>query len=222
MNVKKYSEIVRNRRSITNFEQYDKLVDYLISAGWAVVLQGTNEQPKFSPRKDFFDYSHCGFQSPTNDLFLYSGCDFAIVGKTGPELYALICDKPVLQLNYSELSQLVPFKKSRYFPKKIKYNNEQFLSWRDYIKNPIFFNVGAMSIFENDIQYLDLDEDEIILATEEFISLIKGPNEKWLQYSELQLEYLSMLHPAHLDAYSVKAIPCDVYLKKFNGELNEK
>ena len=142
INIKDYSSKNENIRSIQNYERYNVLIDHLINKGYSVVLQGKGEQPHFSPRKGFFDYAHSIFQSIENDFLLFSGCEFYVSSKTGAEWYGLICDKPILGLNYTELSSMQPCIRFRFFPKRVKNEVGKYLSWREFLTHPVYFQMG--------------------------------------------------------------------------------
>lgn len=220
INVKDYYNETRNIRQIAHYERYDVLIDYLINKGYFVVLQGKGEQPYFKPREGFVDYAHGVFQSPENDLLLYSGSEFFVSSKTGAEMYGLLCDKPVLGLNYTELCAMQPNVRFRFFPKHLKDESGKYLSWRTFLTHPAYFQLGRILSTQEKIEFVEMEEHEIIAALEEFLQLLPEPREQWLNYSSRQREFKQMLHPGHLDLYSISGVPCDAYLKEeFNVEL---
>ena len=214
INIKDYSNKTQNIRRIHHFERYNVLIDYLINKGYYVVLQGTGEQPYFSPREGFIDYAHSPFQSVENDLLLFSGCSFYVASKTGAEWYGLVCNKPVLGLNYTELSSMQPSSKFRFFPKRVKDKTGKYLSWRAFLTHPVYFQLGQSLPTQETFEFVEMEEHEIIEAVEEFIQLLYKPREEWLNYSLLQSEFKQMLHPGHLELYHIKGVPCEAYLKE--------
>ena len=218
INVKDYCNKNRNIRQIEHYERYDVLIDYLINKGYSVVLQGRGEQPYFKSREGFVDYAHGVFQSPKNDVLLFSGCEFFISSKTGAENYGLLCDKPVLGLNYTELCAMQPNRRLRYFPKRIKDERGKYLSWRTFLTHPAYFQLGSVLSTQKRVEFVEMEECEIIAALDEFLQLLPRPREQWLNYSLLQKEFKQMLHPGHLDLYYSSGVPCEVYLKEeFNA-----
>ncbi len=213
LNVKDYFNETRNIRRIRHYERYNVLIDYLINKGYSVVLQGTGEQPYFKSREGFIDYAHSGFQSAENDLLLFGGCEFFVSSKTGAEMYGLLCDKPVLGLNYTELCAMQPNIRFRFFPKHIKDKKGQYLSWRTILTHPVYFQLGNNFPTQEKLEFVEMGEDEIIAALEEFLQLLSKPREQWLNYSLGQSEFKQMLHPGHLDIYHISGVPCDVYIK---------
>lgn len=220
INVKDYYNEIRNIRQIEHYERYNVLIDYLINKGYSVVLQGKGEQPYFKLREGFIDYAHSIFQSPENDLLLFCGCEFFVSSKTGAEMYGLLCDKPVLGLNYTELCAMQPNIRFRFFPKRVKDERGNYLSWRTFLTHPAYFQLGRMLSSKEKIQFVEMEEDEIIAALDEFLQLLPKPREQWLDYSSRQREFKQMLHPGHLDLYYISGVPCEIYLKeKFNAEV---
>ncbi|MFH1246122.1 MAG: TIGR04372 family glycosyltransferase [Candidatus Omnitrophota bacterium] len=214
INVKDYFHETVNLRRIRHFERYNVLIDYLINKGYSVVLQGKSEQPYFKSRKGFIDYAHGVFQSPENDLLLFCGCEFFVSSKTGAESYGLLCDKPVLGLNYTELCTMQPNIRFRFFPKRIKDENGKYLSWRTVLTHPVYFQVGRILSTQEKIEFVEMEEHEIIASLEEFLQLLLKPREQWLNYSLQQREFKQMLHPGHLDLYYISGVPCEAYLNE--------
>jgi len=216
INCKDYRNKSQNIRTITQPERYNALIDFLISLGFSVVIQGRAEQPLFVPRKNLIDYSKSPFASIENDLILYSGCDFGILSKTGAEVFGTVCNVPILGLNYTELCSMQPNLKFRYFPKRI-WNNKlhRFVTWREQLNSPCFFDLGKRS-YHPDLEYLELEESELIDATQEFIKLLTLPEEGWLNYTVNQNEFKKELTPLHLDIFLIKGAPCEAYFRDWN------
>jgi len=214
INVKDYSNKIQNIRRIAHFERYNVLIDYLIDKGYSVVLQGQREQPFFSPRKGFIDYAHSKFQSAENDLLLFGGCEFYVSSKTGAEWYGLVCDKPVLGLNYTELSSMQPCSRLRFYPKRVRNKEGSYLLWREFLKHPLYFQLGQSLPTQETFEFVEMEEHEIIAAVEEFLQLLQKPREQWMNYSSLQADFKKMLHPGHLDLYHISGLPCEAYLKE--------
>jgi putative glycosyltransferase (TIGR04372 family) len=213
INSKKYINDIQNSRRIHNFQRYDFLINHLISLGYKVILQGSSEQPIFQPREGFIDYAHSSYQSIENDLLIYSNCTFAISSKSGNEMYPLIFNKPILGLNYVELLSMQPNKKFRFYPKHIKDNSGRYLTWKEYLKHPIYFQLGKMSPVSEAFSYEEMCVDELISAVEEFIPLVENKSNDWLKYTKAQRRFRNELHPGHLDLFHISGVPCDSYLR---------
>lgn len=141
-----------------------------------------------------------------------------VTGKSGPENFAMTCNIPILGLNYVELPSMQAALKMRFFPKHIKNKKTgRYLSWKELITTPLFFDIGAKK-FDDQVEYLDLEAEEMMTALEEFLSLVPKPAQDWLNYTERQSAFKKTLTPLHLDLYSIKGAPCDCYLSspKFN------
>lgn len=214
LNVKDYSNETRNIRRIRHYERYNVLIDYLINKGYVVVLQGKGEQPLFRSREGFIDYARSVFQSAENDLLLFCACEFFVSSKTGAEMYGLLCDKPVLGLNYTELCNMQPNIRFRYFPKRVKDERGKYLSWRIFLTHPAYFHLGRILSTQEQIAFVEMEEHEIIASLEEFLQLLPKPREQWLNYTWRQSEFKKMLHSGHLDLYYISGVPCEVYLKE--------
>ena len=213
INVKDYGDLNQNSRRIFFPQRYNILIDHLIEAGFTVVLQGAGEQPHFSPRNGFVDYAHSSFQSPENDLALFNGCEFFVSSKSGTEWYALICDKPILGLNYTELTSMQPSVRFRFFPKRIRDESGNILPWQSVLSDPVYFQLGRTSPSYKKFQIVEMEEFEIVAALDEFLQLLPLPRDKWLCYSPLQTDFKNLTHAGHLDLFYISGVPCDAYLK---------
>ncbi len=214
LNCKTYKEKGTYRKRIQYPERYNCLIDYLIEKDFSIVIQGREEQPLLKERDGLIDYSKSGLCSIENDLALYSGSHFAITSKTGPESFCTVCNTPLLGLNYSELQSVIPNAKLRFFPKYTKSKRQdRYLSWKEALSSPSFFDI-ANHIYDPDIEFHDLEEEDLLAAVEEFLPLLSQPDEKWLEYTPEQKEFKNFLNPLHLDLYDVKGVPCNVYLKQ--------
>lgn len=213
VNCKDYTNKFQNRRRVLFPERYNSVIDLLIANGYTVVIQGRSEQPRFDFRKGLVDYSKSDFCSAENDLILYSRCEFGIMSKTGAEIFSSIYNVPVLGLNYVELCSMPPHLRFRFFPKHLWDRRRKcFLDWRSVLHDSSFFDIGKRN-YNLDLDYIELEENELINATEEFLSLISKPTEKWLEYTPSQLDFKNELIPLHLDLYSIKGVPCEAYLQ---------
>jgi putative glycosyltransferase (TIGR04372 family) len=213
INLKKYYSGNSDKKRVQYPERYNCLIDALIEKGYTIVIQGRGEQPFFRPRKGLIDYPRTPYASIENDVVLYSGCEFAIISKSGPDNFTLACNVPLLGLNYVELTSVQANLKMRYYPKHVRDNKTgSILSWHEVLKSPCYFDIGANSY--QDVEYLDLEEEEMMEALEEFLPLISLPPDGWLNYTDHQKNFKESLHPMHLDAYYIKSVPCECYLKK--------
>lgn len=214
INCKKYKERGVDRKRILYPERYNVLIDRLIEKGFSVVIQGREEQPIFKLRKGLFDYSKSPFCSISNDAALFSGAYAAILSKTGPESFCTVFNTPQLGLNYSEHACLTPHVKLRFFPKYLRHKKEgRFLTWKEFLASPSFFDMGKHN-YDPEIEYVDLTEEDMLAALEEFLPMVK--EDKWFDYTPQQMQFKKTQTPLHLDLYHSKAVPCDIYLKKFS------
>lgn len=219
LNCKDNGNRASNRRRVEHPERYNSMIDYLIERGYSVVIQGRKEQPLFNKRMHLIDYSKSDLCTVENDIALYSGCDFAVLSKTGPELFGTICNIPILGLNYTELCGMQPNLKMRFYPKHIK-KAERYISWKELLQSSFYFDIGPKA-FDETVEYVEMEEEEIMQAVKEFIPLVSKPSEEWLQYAPQQQAFKNEIHPFHLDLYNIKAVPCVSYLTspKSSGSL---
>lgn len=213
INQKTYSGAA-SRRTINYPHRYESLIDALIQKGYQVVIQGREEQPYFKPRSDLIDYSKSRFCSIENDFLLYANCAFVIASKSGIEIFGTICNVPVLGLNYTEILGMQPAKKLRFYPKHVQDKaTGRMLGWQELLLSPHFFDMGHHSYGES-VQYVDLEEKEMLEALEEFLPLLEKEDGEWMRYSALQQSFKDRVSPLHVELYFSRGVPCDAYLKK--------
>lgn len=219
INCKKH-ETNQKRRGIQHPERYNSLIDALIDNGLNVVIQGRSEQPAFRPRPKLIDYSKTNHCSMENDFALYSGCVFSIVSKSGPDSFNAVFDKPFLELNVVEFCYCRPGKKGRYFFKHVFSKEEnRFIPWSEVFASPIYFEASDL-IFDEEIEYIEMSEEEIFQSGTEFLKLVSGRKE-WDSCSENQHRFKSLMTPLHLDHFHTSSVPCDHYLDvcSYNNRL---
>lgn len=218
INAKKYKGN-SGRRTIHYPERYNCLIDSLIEKGYEVVVQGRKEQPSFKQRKGLIDYSKNPSISIEHDLALYAGCEWVISSKSGIEIFATICNVPILGLNYTELLGMHPAKKCRFYPKLLRdLRTGEILNWQTHLMSPHFFELGMHS-YGDPVEYIDMGEEEMLEALEEFLPLVQGPSKDWGLYTELQQAFKNQLTPLHMELYLSKAVPCNTYLKRASAPL---
>jgi len=211
VNIKQYPP-PSDRRTIWFPERYESIIDKLIGLGYDVVIQGRSEQPVFKERKGLFNYCRSSHCSLSNDLALYTGCSFVVSSKSGVEIFATMCDVPVLGLNYTEILGIQPAKRFRFFPKGVqKVASGHVLTWQEHITSPQFFEIG-MNTYGEACTYIDMTEKQMHAALDEFLMLVNEPEEKWLEYTDQQKTFKNMLTPLHMELYHSQGVPSDVYL----------
>lgn len=202
------------RRTIKRPEKYNCLIDALIQKGFDVVLHGRKEQPSFKARKGFIDYAKSSFCKIENDLALFVDCEFVITNKSGVELFSTMCNAPVLGLDYTELLSMQPSKKMRFYPKSLRdLSTGKIFSWQEHLAAPHFFHIGD-NTYGVPIDYIEMEEEEMIEALDEFIPLVVSSTDRWVYYTETQKKFRASLSPLHLDLFLAQVVPCDSYLKR--------
>ena len=214
INTKKYNDVFQNTRSIQDHTKYNVVIDNLILKGYQVILQGAKEQPYFDARLGFIDYAHSKYQNYKNDFLLYSACKFCISSKSGVDWYPLLFKKPLLGLNYTELSVMQPNPLFRFFPKFIKKKNGGYLNWNEYLSHPVYFQIGQLNFSKDKLEFIEMSEDDLLNALEEFIILIEGGVKEFNLLTGKQKEFKEQLEPFHQDLYYIDGLPCNSYLIK--------
>lgn len=221
INTKKYGLPSIKWRTVEHPERYNSLIDAIIKRGYDVVLQGRKEQPHFYSRAGLIDYAHSSCASIENDFALYYGCEFIVSSKSGPESFGTGYDKPTLGLNYIDFCHGIPNRIHRYFFKKIfNPKTSSLISWEELLKQPVFFNLAEINRkFDSHFHFYDLEEEEILEAGEEFLSLMEKPPEKRSQPTPLQEAFRNSLTPLHMDLFRIPGLPCDTYLRRYSEKI---
>lgn len=213
INTKKYPPPSLSARTIVHTDRYLPAIGFLIKKGFNVILQGREEQPIYEKREGLIDYSKSNQCSVVNDMLLYFGASFAIISSSGPDAFALMFNKPVLGINYTEPIHIFPYKKFRFYLKPMKNKMDQKnLSWKEFLKSPGIFQLGSRYFCKN-IEFEEMTKDEILDAVKEFLPMLSKKDSEWENYTSLQSEFKKHLTPMHMDLYYIKGVPCDCYLK---------
>lgn len=206
---------IATRRGVQYPQRYNTLIDYIIEKGYQVVLYGRKEHSLFLPRKNFIDYSNKHLCSIEKDFILFQNASGFISSKSGAEFIGPICNVPTLGLNYVELASMTIHKKMRFFPKHLRLkSSDQKMHWKELLVNPVFFDMGNRG-FVQDIEYIDLSEEEMISAFNEFVLLLDAQVNEWQEGSPLQKQFKNLVTSMHLDLYLTDALPCQAYLTSF-------
>ncbi|MBF5059054.1 sugar nucleotide-binding protein [Candidatus Neptunochlamydia vexilliferae] len=222
LNRKEYNNKVMNRRSIHHVERFDPLIDDLIGRGFSVVIHGREEQPVFKPRPHLIDYSKSPYISIENDFALLSGAAFMISSKTGPETFASCFHTPILGIDYVEPAVMIHNPKYRYVYKKVRNpDTGEILSIKELLNDAAFFDFGVVSANER-LEYLEMSEEDLLAAIQEFTPLVSQPTDKWLEYTEKQKEFLNCIDSTHIDLFHCKAVPCDFFLRQILDKPQSK
>ncbi len=103
----------------------------------------------------------------------------------------------------------------RFYPKFLRHTTTgKFLSWKEHLESPCFLEIGENNYSDNLFEYIDMSEEDMIWALEEFLRLLNEPEEKWNEYTPRQIEFKESLTPLHLDLYLIQAVPSEHYLQK--------
>lgn len=159
-----------------DIKTYIKSVEYLIDKGYNVFRIGSHVLEKLVINDTkFFDYSCSNDRTDFLDLFLIFKCEFMILAGGGLAQVAEIFRKPVLDTNVMPISDTRSLHKNLFLTKKIyDLNKNKLLSYSE-INNRKLSHIQDVSFFnDNNLKVIDNSEDEIYLATVEFLNIIKN------------------------------------------------
>ena len=116
-----------------------------------------------------------------------------------------------------------PAKKMRFYPKFLRHTTTgKILPWKAHLESPCFFEIGENNYSNSLFEYIDMSEEDMIGALEEFLLLLSQPEEKWIGYTSLQKKFKASLTPLHLELFLARAVPSDHYLMKTEQTHKEK
>lgn len=194
-------------------ERLSASIDYLITQGWNVVILQAKKAPLLLPRKKLKLYYLSEKPSLKEILPLYQSSSFVISMKSPLDGFALVCDLPILWLNFTQLSYIIPNRRARFYPQHIyDMQNARNIFWKEALQHPSFFHSFNQSS-PLDYQLKEMSEDELLSAVQEFVALVPQPLESWFKLTNLQSEFKATLTPLHMDLYHSEATPCDCFLK---------
>jgi len=118
--------IINNHRSHFDLASFFPLIKFLNKKNYIVVLTGS---PNFYVKEIFekqsklkvIDYRNSGLQNLKNDIYIFANCNFYIGPLSGPTIFAMYFNKPILLMdlvNYADVA-FRHYKKIIFCPKKI-------------------------------------------------------------------------------------------------------
>ena len=113
-----------------------------------------------------------------------------------------------------------PAKKYRFYPKLVRDASKgKIFSWKKHLESPHFFEIGMNTYGNSRVEYIDMEEEQMMEALHEFVPLLSRREEEWTNYTELQNKFKARLTPLHLELYLSPGVPCESYLKLTDSPL---
>jgi putative glycosyltransferase (TIGR04372 family) len=136
--------------------------------------------------KYFIDYAFLPTRSDLLDIWLFTNAEAIISTGSGPDILGLLDEIPILFLNFIPLVNLWDYYGMICSPKKlINAETGKYLSLSEYLD----FDVTNSSQVGEEI--VDLSEEEILLAVQEFWKRIRGTWAESAEAIELQARFWS-------------------------------
>ncbi len=165
-----------NLRSSYDLKSYLKLVDFITKdRNLKIVLIGKkNEKINFFFKSfdNVIDYRNSEYQSIENDIYLIKNSNFLITQISGPIIYGVLFNIPILVLDAMIFEDFQIYDKILYFPKKIfiKKNSKQ-LKMKEILNNPMIYNEKYFD--KSKFQAVELNKEEKMKALEIFLECFK-------------------------------------------------
>ncbi len=212
-----------NPRSIRSPERYIQAMERLIERGYQVVLMGkigfrndSNPYEKF-PTKTFIHYYRSSYQSIENDFHLISRANFIIGNCSGIAGIAFVYRVPLLSLDTSILAFAFMLEEHRYYPKTYVRSGYGELKPQEYFESSCLYDQQGDIMKNEGIEFLDLKEEQVVEAVDEFESLVSKGTEAFKSYSPRQNDYRRLARREHFFLYQSKAVPLNCYLERFDS-----
>ncbi len=165
-----------NLRSSYDLKSYLKLVDFITKdRNLKIVLIGKkNEKINFFFKSfdNVIDYRNSEYQSIENDIYLIKNSNFLITQISGPIIYGVLFNIPILVLDAMIFEDFQIYDKILYFPKKIfiKKNSKQ-LKMKEILNNQMIYNEKYFD--KSKFQAVELNKEEKMKALEIFLECFK-------------------------------------------------
>ena len=156
-------------------DDYELGVKYLCDLNYKVIRMGKNMHRKMNFKHDnFFDYAFSEIRSDMLDIYLFKICKFVISSQTGIDSVASLFRKEIFHVNFNEFLLFLNKNCNIVHPKKFFYKkNGKELNiyelYREVVSNHLDYNYN-----ESEIEYKDLNKEEINLAFTEIIKVYEN------------------------------------------------
>jgi putative glycosyltransferase (TIGR04372 family) len=172
--------------------------------------------------KRIIDYAFDSGKSDLLDIWLFANCNGVISTATGLDQLAMIYRRPQLYLNALPLGCLHSWSDMIWVPKNLRWQKTgKSLTITEYLEHEYYH---SREYKDAGIEILDLSEDEIGAAVQEFWLKIKGTWQPTAQGLDLQesfwktLENWSRFNEMH-GTLHIKACVGQNWLTKFDKEM---
>jgi len=165
----------------TNFNSFEKSVDWLSSKNFQIIRIGNKGMNRCSYVKKIIDLTTYDMNQKDReilDLFFIQECYFFIGSCSGPYTLASIFNKPMLLVNMGPLSNIFPCAKKGIALPKLYMNkiSKKFILFKDVL-NFNFSNLRLDKQFEAlNIKLIDNTSEEILSATQEIYKKVLSNN----------------------------------------------
>jgi putative glycosyltransferase (TIGR04372 family) len=207
----------------SDINSYLTSMEWLASQGvWVLRMGKLMSYPIATNSKRIIDYAFDSGKSDLLDIWLFANCNGVISTATGLDQLAMIYRRPQLYLNALPLGCLHSWSDMIWVPKNLRWQKTgKSLTITEYLEHEYYH---SREYKDAGIEILDLSEDEIGAAVQEFWLKIKGTWQPTAQGLDLQesfwktLENWSRFNEMH-GTLHIKACVGQNWLTKFDKEM---
>ncbi len=181
----------------SNIATYKKAIEYLTSQGIFVFRMGREVSTQLEIQNPkFIDYANRSDKSDFLDVWLFARCKLCVTTGTGPDMISDVFRRPILAVNFLPLNHLWTWSNAIHFPKILRWSETgKMLNLTEYLDNSF---LGTEFYARKGITITDLDENQILNCTKEFVDRANGIYEESQFEVELNREFWKIVraHPA--------------------------
>lgn len=157
----------------SDIETYIPAIQWLLDQGvWVLRMGRVMKRELVFTHARLIDYSFDPAACDLLDIWLFANCSACISTASGPDVLALVYEKPLLRLNALPLALMAISSASTYIPKQLIWNSSQKeLSLRENLRFP---SQNSAEYASAGISVVDMDANSILSAVIEFWQSAQG------------------------------------------------
>ena len=181
----------------SDLDSYLLAMEWLAGQGIWVLRMGKNmHKPIKSSNRKIIDYAFSSDRSDLLDIWLFGNCDLCISTLSGADYISDVYRRPLLNLNFLPLVDMISWSNSISYPKKLVWNSSKSnLTLSEYLDNTIYHTEDYV---KTGINIIDLSSSDILAVVKEAWNEIKYKDENINNYSDQKNKFWKIVMASNI------------------------